>query len=144
MRTSSCAELHERLRRQLRECAYPGYVYGYPHKKAYRPLPHPVPLRTVWEKEDRRHLFAYVHIPFCGQRCSFCNLFTHVPTDGDPAGAYLDALAREAALKIIAEMGPAARSNQTIAILAALQRSDPYPSVKEAARHAFIAVQDSK
>jgi oxygen-independent coproporphyrinogen-3 oxidase len=96
MRTSSCAEIHDWLRRQLRECAYPGYVYGYPHKKAYCPLPRPVPLQTVWAEEDRRHLYAYVHIPFCGQRCSFCNLFTHVPADGDPATAYLDALAREA------------------------------------------------
>jgi oxygen-independent coproporphyrinogen-3 oxidase len=96
MRTSSCADIHSRLRRLLRECAYPGYVYGYPHKKAYRPLPVPLPLDSVWAAEDRRNLFAYVHIPFCGQRCSFCNLFTHVPVDGDPTTVYLDALAREA------------------------------------------------
>jgi oxygen-independent coproporphyrinogen-3 oxidase len=96
MLTSSCAELHRRLRQQLRECAYPGYVYGYPHKKAYRPLLRPLPLNTVWDEEDRRNLFAYVHIPFCGQRCSFCNLFTFIPTGDDPATDYLDALAREA------------------------------------------------
>jgi oxygen-independent coproporphyrinogen-3 oxidase len=96
MRTSSCAEVHARLRQQLRDCAYPGYVYGYPHKKAYGPLPHPLPLDAVWAEEDRRHLFAYVHIPFCGQRCSFCNLFTYVPAGADPTTAYLDALAREA------------------------------------------------
>jgi oxygen-independent coproporphyrinogen-3 oxidase len=96
MLTSSCAELAHRLGRQLRQCAYPGYVYGYPHKKAYRPLSRPLPLSVVWAEEDRRHLFAYVHIPFCGQRCSFCNLFTHVPAGGDPAIPYLDALTREA------------------------------------------------
>src|SRR5262249_51345619 len=58
-----------------------------------RPLP-PRSLAEVWAGEDRRHLFCYVHIPFCGQRCSFCNLFTYVP-GADPTPAYLDALARE-------------------------------------------------
>ena len=84
-----------RLRDDLRACAYPGYVYGYPHKKAYRPL-EPRPLAEVWANEDRQHLFCYLHIPFCEQRCSFCNLFTYVPGD-NPAPAYLDALAREGA-----------------------------------------------
>src|SRR5262249_7291490 len=72
-----------------------GYVYGYPHKKAYRLLPAPRPLADVWAGEDRSSLFCYVHIPFCNQRCSFCNLFTFVPAGTSPAGAYLDALARE-------------------------------------------------
>jgi oxygen-independent coproporphyrinogen-3 oxidase len=80
----------------LRECTYPGYVYGYPHKKAYRALDRPIALDDIWSEEDRRHLFAYVHVPFCRQRCSFCNLFTHVPGDDDPTSIYLDALAREA------------------------------------------------
>jgi oxygen-independent coproporphyrinogen-3 oxidase len=71
-----------------------GYVYGYPHKKAYRPLPAPVPLRQAWAGEDRSALFCYVHVPFCRQRCSFCNLFAFVP-GGSPAAAYLDALACE-------------------------------------------------
>jgi oxygen-independent coproporphyrinogen-3 oxidase len=95
MLTSSCADLHRRLRRLLDECAYPGYVYGYPHKKAYRPLPRPLPLAEVWAEEDRRHLFCYVHVPFCNQRCSFCNLFTYVP-GASPSREYLDALHREA------------------------------------------------
>jgi oxygen-independent coproporphyrinogen-3 oxidase len=72
-----------------------GYVYGYPHKKAYRPLPRPLPLDEVWADEGRDALFCYVHIPFCNQRCSFCNLFTFVPAGESPATAYLDALARE-------------------------------------------------
>ena len=93
MLTSSSPDLRRRLRDDLRGCVYPSYVYGYPHKKAYRPLA-PRSLAEVWSGEDRRHLFCYVHIPFCGQRCSFCNLFTYVPGD-DPAAAYLDALARE-------------------------------------------------
>jgi oxygen-independent coproporphyrinogen-3 oxidase len=86
-----------RFRRDLADNAYPGYVYGYPHKKAYRPLPAPVSLAQAWASEDRSRLFCYVHIPFCRQRCSFCNLFTYVPgaSDRSPTSAYLDALGRE-------------------------------------------------
>ncbi len=87
--------MRQLLRHLLNENAYPGYVYGYPHKKAYRALPGPRPLAEVWEREPRDRLFCYVHVPFCNQRCSFCNLFTFVPADESPAGVYLDALARE-------------------------------------------------
>jgi oxygen-independent coproporphyrinogen-3 oxidase len=72
-----------------------GYVYGYPHKKAYRPLRETQALQDVWAAEPRAALYCYVHIPFCNQRCSFCNLFTFVPAGASPAGVYLDALARE-------------------------------------------------
>jgi oxygen-independent coproporphyrinogen-3 oxidase len=95
MLTFSCENLRQHLRQQLRDNAYPGYVYGYPHKKAYRPLTPPFRLADVWAEEPRQALFCYVHIPFCHQRCSFCNLFTFVPADTSPARVYLDALARE-------------------------------------------------
>jgi oxygen-independent coproporphyrinogen-3 oxidase len=95
MLTSSC-DLLDELRRLLHENAYPGYVYGYPHKKAYRPLSSPRPLSSVQEGEDRQALFCYVHIPFCNQRCSFCNLFTYVPGDS-PSSAYVRALGQEMA-----------------------------------------------
>src|SRR3569623_1679240 len=94
MRTSSSAA----LRRQITDDAYPGYVYGYPHKKAYRPLDPPRHLRDVWADEERGRLFCYVHVPFCTQRCSFCNLFTYVTGDASPSEAYVEALGREMAL----------------------------------------------
>lgn len=104
MLTSSCPDVRAWLRDQLRACAYPGYVYGYPHKKAYRPLA-PVPLADAWAGEDRSRLFAYVHVPFCNQRCSFCNLFTLVPGERSVVGPYLDALARQ--MELFARLGPA-------------------------------------
>src|SRR5260370_30141166 len=97
MLTSSSRKLRERLREQLAACAYPGYVYGYPHKKAYRPLQTPLSLQEVWREEERSSLYCYVHVPFCNQRCSFCNLFTYIPGGESPVPAYLDALAREMA-----------------------------------------------
>src|SRR5947209_5206401 len=106
MLTSSSDDVRLRLRRQLADNAYPGYVYGYPHKKAYRPLPAPLPLAEVWAGEQRHALFCYIHIPFCSQRCSFCNLFTFVPSADSPTAAYLDALGREMAA-CAAALGPA-------------------------------------
>src|SRR5436305_1658654 len=92
---ATMTDLREELRRQLAACAYPGYVYGYPHKKAYRPLDPPWSRAEAWRDEPRANLFAYVHLPFCNQRCSFCNLFTYVPGREEPTGRYLDALLRD-------------------------------------------------
>lgn len=58
--------------------------------------------------------------------------------------AVRDAQARAAALKIIADIGPAACSTETIKVLVELQRSEPPGPVREAARQAYIAIQDSK
>ena len=38
---------------------------------------------TLWAGERRDALFLYIHVPFCGMRCGFCNLFT---TARPPAG----------------------------------------------------------
>ncbi|MCE7079290.1 STM4012 family radical SAM protein [Streptomyces sp. ST2-7A] len=75
---------------------YRQYVYAYPHKTAYRPLNPPLPLREVWNGEEVGALSFYAHIPFCGVRCGFCNLFTRVGAPEGLTTAYLDALAREA------------------------------------------------
>ncbi|MER2251780.1 STM4012 family radical SAM protein [Methylorubrum podarium] len=74
---------------------YGGYQYAYPHKTAYRPLPHPVPLREAWAEEPKDGLFLYVHVPFCAMRCGFCNLFTLTRGEGSVA-PYLDALRLQA------------------------------------------------
>jgi oxygen-independent coproporphyrinogen-3 oxidase len=76
---------------------YQGYVYAYPHKTAYRRIDPAIPLTEVWREECRESLFLYVHIPFCGMRCGFCNLFTQAKPDGSLVELYLDALERQAA-----------------------------------------------
>ncbi|GAA4864351.1 STM4012 family radical SAM protein [Kitasatospora terrestris] len=78
------------------ESPYQSYVYAYPHKTAYRPLPDRPALREVWAGERQHALSLYLHVPFCEVRCGFCNLFTRI---GSPEGlttAYLDALERQA------------------------------------------------
>ncbi|MBG0850512.1 STM4012 family radical SAM protein [Streptomyces spinoverrucosus] len=76
---------------------YQHYVYAYPHKTAYRPLPHRPTLASLWAAEPKDALSLYLHIPFCEVRCGFCNLFTRIGAPDGLTGAYLDALDRQAA-----------------------------------------------
>ncbi|MEU6530990.1 STM4012 family radical SAM protein [Streptomyces sp. NPDC046928] len=75
---------------------YQHYVYAYPHKTAYRPLPERPSLTSLWAAEDKSALSLYLHIPFCEVRCGFCNLFTRIGAPEGLTGAYLDALKRQA------------------------------------------------
>ncbi|MEV7597170.1 STM4012 family radical SAM protein [Kitasatospora sp. NPDC089797] len=80
----------------LPDAPYQSYVYAYPHKTAYRPLPERPLLGELWAGEPQHALSLYLHVPFCEVRCGFCNLFTRI---GSPEGlttAYLDALDRQA------------------------------------------------
>lgn len=78
----------------LQGSPFAGYVYAYPHKTAYRPLP-PRPLADVWADEPRDNLFLYVHIPFCTMRCGFCNLFTTANPSAALVPLYLDTLRQQ-------------------------------------------------
>lgn len=76
---------------------YESYVYAYPHKTAYRPLPDPRPsLAALWRDEPKDALSLYAHIPFCEVRCGFCNLFTRIGAPDELTTRYLDALDRQA------------------------------------------------
>jgi len=85
------------LKHHIGQKSYLGYVYSYPHKTAYRRIDPPLSLREVWSHEAINKLFCYVHIPFCRRKCSYCNLFSHVPDGNDGrVERYLDALLRQA------------------------------------------------
>lgn len=75
---------------------YRSYLYSYPHKTAYRELNPPLPLESLWEKENTDTYFLYMHIPFCAARCGFCNLFTLPDRREDTHERYVDALERQA------------------------------------------------
>lgn len=76
---------------------YQHYVYAYPHKTAYRPLPRgSARLRDLWADEPKDALSLYFHIPFCEVRCGFCNLFTRIGAPDGLTAAYLDAMERQA------------------------------------------------
>ncbi|WP_435018284.1 STM4012 family radical SAM protein [Tundrisphaera sp. TA3] len=92
---------------------YLSYAYSYPHKTAYRPLDPPVPLAPLWEAERRDALFLYIHVPFCGMRCGFCNLFTRARPPADLVAGYLAALGRQAD-RVRADLGDAAFARAAI------------------------------
>jgi coproporphyrinogen III oxidase-like Fe-S oxidoreductase len=75
---------------------YQGYLYTYPHKTAYRPLDPAPTLREVWAAEPVTGLFGYVHVPFCDQRCGYCNLFTTANPRDDVVQRFLKQVRREA------------------------------------------------
>lgn len=80
----------------LTDSPFQGYAYAYPHKTAYRPLQPPVELADLWAGEDQRHLFLYLHVPFCEMRCGFCNLFTTTNPDSGFVGEWMQAIFRQA------------------------------------------------
>ena len=95
---------------------YQSYVYGYPHKTAYRRIEPALPLGPLWASERRDALFLYFHIPFCEQRCGFCNLFTQPVPEDDRVDAYLATLARQVAVvrRALDEGGPFAIARAAI------------------------------
>ena len=95
-----------RLEQMLEETPYVAYLYGYPHKTAYRPFTPALPLESVWAEERRDALFLYVHVPFCEMRCGFCNLFTAAGPKQDVVDGYLGALGRETR-RVKQALGPA-------------------------------------
>ncbi|GAA3410520.1 STM4012 family radical SAM protein [Paenibacillus hodogayensis] len=81
---------------RLRADPYRAYLYAYPHKTAYRRFAAPMTLEELWKDEPAETLFLYMHIPFCGARCGFCNLFTLPDKRSDVHLEYVDALDRQA------------------------------------------------
>jgi len=80
----------------LRSAPYRSYLYSYPHKTAYRELERKIPLSELWQQEAAETFFLYMHIPFCGARCGFCNLFTLPSKQTSVHEQYVDALERQA------------------------------------------------
>lgn len=83
---------------ELDDSPYQSYLYAYPHKTAYRRIEPAIPLGPLWAGERREALFLYVHVPFCEQRCGFCNLFTQPVPEPDRIEAFLATLERQAAV----------------------------------------------
>ncbi|MDQ3367652.1 MAG: STM4012 family radical SAM protein [Myxococcota bacterium] len=95
---------------------YQAYVYAYPHKTAYRPIEPALPLGPLWAHERRDALFLYVHVPFCEQRCGFCNLFTQPVPEAERIDAYLGTLERQVRVvrRALDEGGPFAIARAAI------------------------------
>ncbi|WP_138755151.1 STM4012 family radical SAM protein [Paenibacillus sinopodophylli] len=89
------SELQE-IEQRWTQAPYRSYLYSYPHKTAYRDLQPAQSLKELWERDLTDYYFLYMHIPFCGARCGFCNLFTLPDRRSNVHEQYIDALQRQA------------------------------------------------
>jgi oxygen-independent coproporphyrinogen III oxidase len=84
----------DRLAEAIASAELPNYVYSYPSKRAYRPVDPPITLEQAWASH-RGALNLYLHIPFCGYRCSFCTLFLTTKHTEDLVDAYVASVGRQ-------------------------------------------------
>lgn len=90
------AQAADRLAAMVAGGAVPPFVYCYPVRSAYRPLPQTATVAQIWaddfEHSPTRDLNLYLHVPFCRYKCGFCNLYTVISEDVDIYDQYVDAL----------------------------------------------------
>jgi oxygen-independent coproporphyrinogen-3 oxidase len=84
----------ERLAAAIAGAELPNYFYSYPSKRAYRPVDPPITLERAWSGH-RGALNLYLHVPFCGYRCSFCTLFLTTKHSEDLIDAYVASVGRQ-------------------------------------------------
>jgi len=89
--TPSASTARGRLHEAIARHELPVYVYSYPSKRAYRPLDPALSLQRIWAN-TRGALNLYVHVPFCGYRCSFCTLFLTTAHSAELRQRYVAAL----------------------------------------------------
>lgn len=68
----------------------PDYVYTYPLKSQYKVFE-----QTMFYKEYSKHVNIYIHIPFCKNKCAFCDLFSTFSCDENLLLKYVMALINE-------------------------------------------------
>lgn len=74
---------------------YVQYMYSYPHKTAYRPLPD-LSLKEYFPCLGGVGHGLYLHIPFCQTKCGYCNLFSVTGQPEEKMDEYLWAVERQA------------------------------------------------
>ncbi len=72
---------------------YKSYIYSYPHKKSYREFEKPVNLKQLWNGTKKVSL--YIHIPFCSNKCGYCNLLSTTCFSDERLSFYVKKLIQE-------------------------------------------------
>ena len=73
---------------------YSSYMYSYPHKTAYGPL-EGINVFDYLESNDPDRASVYFHIPFCADKCGYCNLFSITGQSEETFEYYLDAMSEQ-------------------------------------------------
>jgi oxygen-independent coproporphyrinogen III oxidase len=92
--TITTSPARERLRQAIAASEMATYVYSYPSKRAYRQVEPPRTLADVWVGYSGP-INLYLHVPFCGYRCSFCTLFLTTDHTPELRDEYVAALRRQ-------------------------------------------------
>ena len=85
----------KKLLKHMKLNKYNSYIYSYPHKKAYRDFHEPMNLKDLWKNKKSKGLTFYIHIPFCMNKCGYCNLLSTTNFDGSKLDKYVDKLIEE-------------------------------------------------
>ncbi|EDS78342.1 coproporphyrinogen III oxidase [Clostridium botulinum C str. Eklund] len=83
------------LETYIKENPYTNYIYSYPHKKSYRTFDKAFNLKKLWENRKSDNLTLYIHIPFCMNKCGYCNLFSTTAFNQYKMNKYVDKLIKE-------------------------------------------------
>ncbi len=89
------------LRNEIRKGCTEGrighFTCTYPPHKVYSEIDEDFDVRKVWTDGcDKKSISLYFHVPFCKQRCSFCNLYMVTERGGSGLiDKYVDCLVRE-------------------------------------------------
>lgn len=97
MKSTTRPSASERLAAAIEANELAVYVYSYPSKRAYRPLSDDYSLEAIWQGVSGP-VNLYLHVPFCGYRCSFCTLFLTTSHTVDARQRYVDAVTRQIAM----------------------------------------------
>ncbi|WXR61052.1 STM4012 family radical SAM protein [Peptostreptococcaceae bacterium AGR-M142] len=87
--------------KEVLEDPYKNYIYSYPHKMSYSKFDTKINLKDLWN-DDISNLTLYIHIPFCANKCGYCNLFSTSDINKDLLDRYSDKLIEE--IKAIKEI----------------------------------------
>ncbi len=74
---------------------YSSYIYSFPHKKSYREFEKPENIRELWGNGDNSDISLYIHIPFCTNKCGYCNLMSTTCFSPDRLEQYVNKLIEE-------------------------------------------------
>jgi len=73
---------------------YKAYMYSYPHKSAYGPLSG-INVSDYLALCDFNQTEIYFHIPFCAEKCGYCNLFSIAGQNEEYFEHYIDAMSEQ-------------------------------------------------
>ena len=88
---------------------YSSYIYSFPHKKSYREFEKNENLAELWGNGDNSAISLYIHIPFCTNKCGYCNLMSTVCFSDERLEQYVNKLIEE--IKAYGKMGIAGAEN---------------------------------